>query len=116
MLVLAGLAALRTRVLLLTDEIGSPIRRRVFAGLEKLAGPGVWSLQGPKHPRRAWLAEKLSDGWDCPWCLPFWLVAGWVGTGLAWGGTWPWQLLAGSLGVSYVVSHVTSRLDPLPEE
>lgn len=42
------------------------------------------------------------DAYYCTHCALFWYGAGWVATGLLWGGTWPWQLLAGSFAVNYV--------------
>lgn len=115
-LTLATLATLRTRRLLTVDDLGHWPRRLIFTGLYRLAGPreGLWNR--PKHPRRAWLADKLSEGFDCPWCMPYWIGAAWLGSGLAWGDAWPWQLLAGSLAMSYVVGHAVELLDLDSEE
>lgn len=110
MWLLAGLAAARTFRLFAVDGIGKPVRWRFHHAMEKLAGPGSWQAT-PRHPRRTRLAIMLTDGAFCTACFPYWITLFWVATGLAWSDTWPWQLLAGSLGVSYVASHVLAKLE-----
>jgi hypothetical protein len=95
-LLLVALAAARCWRLLAVDDIGDPIRVGMSRATERL-------------PDR--LRTSLQVGWFCPFCLGYWISLGWVGSALAWGDHWAWQLAAGSLAVSYVVGHVGARLD-----
>lgn len=107
MWLLAGLAAARTFRAFAVDGIGDPIRNRFNRAMDGLHGPP----SDTRRPRRRKLANSLAEGAYCVYCLPFWITLAWVGTGLAWSDTWPWQLAAGSFGASYVVSHVLARLE-----
>jgi hypothetical protein len=57
-----------------------------------------------------WAQEALI----CPFCSGYYWAVGWVATGLVWGDTWPWQLLAGSLAVNWVAGQFNSWLDVRP--
>jgi hypothetical protein len=97
--VLAGLAAARCFRVFAVDGIGEPLRTGFDNAMLR------FSKRTPK------LAESVHEGAYCVYCFPFWITLFWVGTGLAWHDTWPWQLAAGALGVSYVVSHALAILD-----
>lgn len=97
--ILAGLAAARCFRVFAVDGIGQPVRDRFDNTMVR------FSKRAPR------LAGSLHEGAYCAFCFPFWITLFWVGTGLAWHDTWPWQLIAGALGVSYVVSHVLAALD-----
>ena len=75
---------------------------------------GEWWV---KEPLRS-LAARHDDKWDkyvegteCPYCVSFWATAAVMGAGavLRWNKVWQWG--AGVWAASYVVSHVSSRLD-----
>lgn len=89
--ILCALASARTFRLASVDEIGFLFRNLVYRG-----------------PR--WMHNALV----CPFCSGYYWAVGWVATGLLWGSTWPWQLLAGSLGVNYVAGQLNAWLDLKP--
>jgi thiosulfate reductase cytochrome b subunit len=102
--ILAGLAAARTWRLLAVDGAGQPARGLWHRLALKVHGD---SMAG----RRYRIANSMLEGFYCPFCLGFWLTAAWVGTGLAWHDTWPWQLAAGSFALSYVAGHLGAHFD-----
>lgn len=107
---LAGGAGIRTWVLLAHDSVGALPRTYYYRVLEALAGRGSWSPT-PEHPRRAALAQSLDRLLYCPFCLGFWTTLAWLGTGLAWGDTWVWQLFAGALALNWLFANVESVLN-----
>lgn len=110
-LVLALLASARTYRLLVLDDISMALRNKFYSLLDKLAGPRGYFGTTPQFPRRALLARSLADGFSCPFCLGFWVSLAWVGSGLAWGETWPWLLAAGAFSANYIQAHLNSNLD-----
>lgn len=75
---------------------------------------GEWWV---KEPLRS-LAAQHDDKWDkyvegteCVYCVGFWATAAVMGAGavLRWNKVWQWG--AGVWAASYVVGHVSSRLD-----
>lgn len=56
--------------------------------------------------------EKLWEFWSCRWCFGYWIAFGWVGSGLLWGHTWEWQLLAGSLAANWIAALSGNKLEP----
>lgn len=112
MLLLAGLASARTYRVMTVDGIGDPVRNLWY----KL----VWHIDPPVHRRikmatlrrknvtrlewrRYKVAKSLGEMYECRWCLGYWVSLAWVAMGMAWGETWPWQLAAGSLSISYLL-------------
>lgn len=73
------------------DAIGFPFRNLVY--------------RGPN-----WMQEALV----CPFCSGYYWATLWCGSGLLFGSTWPWQLVAGSLGVNYVAGQLNAWLDTKP--
>jgi hypothetical protein len=89
--VLAIGAVWRTTLLVVADEITAPLR-------ERLIGEAV-------EGRMAYLLS-------CPWCASIWLGPLVIGTGLAWGDGWFWQLGAGTLTASAVAGWLSSFASP----
>lgn len=67
---------------------------------------------------RMWMAPKLPDFWldgyFCPFCSGFWIACAWVGSAVAWGDTWPWQLIAGCFAANYAAAQLNAWLDERP--
>lgn len=119
MWLLAGLASVRTWRLLVVDSAGRWVRYR-FDSMVWMINPKAYrtSVIIPRRKdvskwtyRRHRLAKSLAEGYNCPFCLGFWLTVAWVATGLAWSDTRLWQLAAGSFALSYVVGHLGAELD-----
>jgi hypothetical protein len=118
MIALAVLAGARTWRLMAIDCAGKLIRFRFDSLVWAINPPALRATPYPRRKdvsklnwRRHRVAKSLSEGYNCPYCLGFWLCLAWVGTGLAWSDTWPWQLAAGSFAASYVAGHLGSHLD-----
>lgn len=83
--------------------------------LALLASARTWRLLY-KDDITFWLRDQVSrstklwEFYSCPWCFGFWITVGWVGSALAWGTTWPWLLLAGSLAANYVQANLNVHL------
>ena len=75
---------------------------------------GQWWIQEPAREFAArfdprW--DKYVDGLGCVYCVGFWASALVMGSGAALRWNRVWQFGAGVWAMSYVVGHVTSRLD-----
>lgn len=117
-LVLVGLAAARTHRLLTIDGAGNFVRNKFDKLIWRIMpkeSKGLMPLRRKDVSKWTWrrwsLAKSLDEGFFCAYCAPFWYGLAWLGTGMAWGDTWPWQLVAGGFALSYVVGHVSSRID-----
>lgn len=76
---LSMLSALRTFDLMTKDEITFKVRNWVDR----------WSA-------------FYREAYYCTHCSLYWYGAAWLATGLLWGSSWEWRLLAGSFAVNYV--------------
>lgn len=75
---------------------------------------GQWWIQEPAREYAArfdprW--DKYVDGLSCPYCVGFWATAAVMGAGAVLRWNKVWQFGAGVWAASYVVGHVSSRLD-----
>ena len=75
---------------------------------------GEWWIKEPLRSKAAKLDprwDKYVEGLDCSFCVGFWATAAVMGSGavLRWNRVWQWG--AGVWAASYVVAHVSSRLD-----
>lgn len=75
---------------------------------------GEWWIKEPLRSKAAKLDprwDKYVEGLDCSFCVGFWATAAVMGAGsvLRWNRAWQWG--AGVFAASYVVAHVSSRLD-----
>lgn len=80
---------------------------------------GQWWIQEPAREFAArfdprW--DKYVDGLSCPYCVSFWATALVMGSGAVMRWNRVWQFGAGVWAASYVVGHVSSRLDSDDED
>lgn len=80
---------------------------------------GEWWVKEPLRSKAAKLDprwDKYVEGLDCPYCVGFWATAAVMGAGavLRWNKVWQWG--AGVWAASYVVGHVSSRIDSEDDE
>lgn len=104
-LIISALAGARVFRLWRLDKIAEPLRERVDEGLFNL------TVKHAERRNRRAVAEWFRYLLGCPWCLNVYFAAFFVGTGLAWGYQFWWQLLAGGLAVSYVAAQLNVHLD-----
>jgi len=69
------------------------------------------------RPRREWAEDRVGTAWfsyliSCPWCMSIWVAPLVVGSGLAWGNGWGWQLATGALTASAVTGFLSSFASP----
>ena len=91
--VLAIGATWRITLLITSDEITRRLRNRL---IEKVDG----------RP------DLFAYGITCNWCSSIWAGLAVVGSGLAWGNGWGWQLAAGALTASAVTGFLSSFASP----
>ena len=74
----------------------------------------VTSDEITRRPREwaADLGDSLAYGITCNWCSSIWAGLAVVGSGLAWGNGWGWQLAAGALTASAVTGFLSSFASP----
>lgn len=75
---------------------------------------GEWWIKEPLRSKAAKLDprwDKYVEGLDCSFCVGFWATAAVMGSGAALRWNRVWQFGAGVWAASYVVGHVSSRLD-----
>lgn len=75
---------------------------------------GEWWIKEPVRSKAAQLDprwDKYVDGLDCSFCVGFWATTAVMGAGAALRWNKVWQFGAGVFAASYVVAHVSSRLD-----
>ena len=89
--VLAALAVWRVTLLVVADEITRPAREALL---------------------RRWAGGRVDYLLSCPWCASIWVAPVVVGSGLAWGDGWGWQLGAASLGFSALAGLLSSIASP----
>lgn len=80
---------------------------------------GEWWIKEPLRNKAAQLDprwDKYVEGLECPFCVGFWATTAVMGAGavLRWNKVWQWG--AGVWAASYVVAHVSSRLDAEGED
>lgn len=88
---LCVLASARTWRLASMDEIGFGFRNLVYRGPD-------------------WMHRALI----CPFCSGYYWATLWVGSGLVFGSSIVWQLVAGSLGVNWLAGQLNAWLDERP--
>ena len=76
----------------------------------------VTSDEITRRPRN-WAADRIDTDWfsywiSCNWCSSWWAGIVVVGSGLAWGNGWGWQLAAGALTASAVTGFLSSFASP----
>ena len=75
---------------------------------------GEWWIKEPLRSKAAKLDprwDKYVEGLDCPYCVGFWATAAVMGSGAVLRWNRVWQFGAGVWAASYLVGHVSSRLD-----
>lgn len=75
---------------------------------------GEWWIKEPLRSKAAKLDprwDKYVEGLDCSFCVGFWATTAVMGAGAALRWNKVWQFGAGVFAASYVVAHVSSRLD-----
>lgn len=87
-----GLAARLTR-LAIVDDIAEPLR--------------VGLIRATPRPAVTWIHTLIA----CPFCIGFWISAAVVASWIAWGSALAWQAVAAAFTLSYIVGHLTDRLD-----
>jgi len=89
--VLAALAVWRVTLLVVADELTRPLRELVL---------------------RRWDGGRLEYLLSCPWCASVWVGPVVIGSGMAWGDGWAWQLGAGTLGFSALTGWLSAFASP----
>lgn len=102
-LLIATLAGARSYRLVAIDTAGEPARRVIRMLIFRLMRRG----QDKK-------ADLIEEGAECPFCIGYWMTSLWVLTGLLWGTTLVWLLLAGSFAANYVGGQLNAWLDAKP--
>ena len=67
------------------------------------------------HTEEPWW-WKYRSGLDCPHCFSFWAALAVFGVEMIAGDSKAWRLLTSALATSYVVGHVSARLDDRDED
>lgn len=91
--------------------LGAAARLTRFVTTDDL---GEWWIKEPLRSKAAKLDprwDKYVEGLDCSFCVGFWATAAVMGSGAALRWNRVWQFGAGVFAASYVVAHVSSRLD-----
>jgi hypothetical protein len=123
---LLPLAVLRLTRLITSDHLGEWLlvgRLRTWADRAEFdAQHRAWeAIIGAKPPFEDWLHKpaggtwqsRLVQGFDCPFCIPFWLGGAFVVASYL----MPkrlrtaWNLGLASLGLNYVTGHISKRID-----